>query len=244
MKNKIVAMIPARLDSARFPGKLLKDLGGESVILKTYKATKATQLFDQVFVVTDSTEIYDEIVNHGGQAIYSKTKHETGSDRIAAAVQAIKADIVVNVQGDEPFTSKALLEKLLAVFDGNDAHKIDLATPMTELKNLADVENPNNVKVITDTANFALYFSRSVIPYWRAKNHHTKYYKHIGIYAFKKQALLDFAELPMETLEASEKIECLRYLEFGKKIKMVETNEVSIGIDTPEDLKKAKELLD
>lgn len=240
---KIIAMIPARLNSTRFPKKLMRDLGGKTVIRRTYEATVATQLFEEVYVVTDSKEIFIEIEKNGGKAIYKTTPHETGSDRIAEAVADMDADIVVNVQGDEPFTSKKLLKKLLDVFSQEDAEMIDLATPMVELTEEEEITNPNNVKVITDKDNNALYFSRSVIPYPRDTSQHTKFYKHVGIYAFRKQALLDFTQLKMKPLEASEKIECLRYLEYGKRIKMVETQEQSIGIDTPEDLEKARKIL-
>ncbi len=237
---KIVAMIPARLDSTRFPGKLLKDLCGKSVILRTYEATVATDLFDAVYVVTDSTEIFKEITNHGGKALYSDTQHACGSDRIAEAATKIEADIVVNVQGDEPFTSKQVLEKLLTVFAEDEAQEIDLATPMMPLQDDSEIENPNNVKVITDKAGFALYFSRAVIPYPRSKTEKTIYHKHIGIYAFRKHALLDFSRLEMQALEATEKIECIRFLEYGKRIKMIPVNEQNVGIDTPEDLENAR----
>jgi len=235
-------MIPARLESTRFPRKLLRDLCGKTVIRRTYEATLATGLFEEVYVVTDSKEIFIEIDKNGGQAIYKTTAHQTGSDRIAEAVAEMDADIIVNVQGDEPFTSKKLLEQLLEVFYHDDADQIDLATPMVELQTKEEVENPNNVKVITDNNNFALYFSRSVIPYPRETSQPIRYFKHIGIYAFRRQALVDFANLQMKPLEEAEKIECLRYLEYGKKIKMVETKEQSIGIDTVEDLEKAREL--
>jgi len=240
---KIIAMIPARLDSTRFPRKLLRDLNGKTVIRRTYEATVSTGLFDEVYVVTDSKEIFIEIDKNGGRALYKTTKHETGSDRIAEAAKEIEADIIVNVQGDEPFTSKKLLEKLLQVFKEENAENIDLATPMIALETLEEIENPNNVKVITDKNNLALYFSRSVIPYLREKTENTTYYKHIGIYAFRRQALLDFANLEMQKLEKAEKIECLRYLEYGKKIKMVETSEKTVGIDTAEDLEKARKIL-
>lgn len=236
-------MIPARYNSTRFPGKLMKDLGGKSIIRRTYDATLATGLFEAIFVVTDSKKIFEEIENHAGKAIYSETKHDCGSDRIAEAVQDMDADIVVNVQGDEPFASKKILENLLNVFKEDDNQKIDLASLMTPLISEDNIINPNHVKVITDTQGFALYFSRSVIPYPREKSENTTHYKHIGIYAFRKQALLDFAKLPMQPLEAAEKIECLRYLEYGKTIKMIKTTEQNIGIDTPEDLEKAREFL-
>ena len=221
----------------------MQDLGGKTVILRTYQATLETKLFKEVFVVTDSSLIYDEIVNNGGKAIMSKKPHECGSDRIAEAIQDMDVDLVVNVQGDEPFTNLESLEVLLAVFKAGDAHKIDLASLMVEIKYETEINDPNCVKVIVDNDNFALYFSRSPIPYPRDKGPSTKYYKHKGIYAFRKKALMDFYKLPMKPLEATEKIECLRYLEYGKHIKMAETTVLGIEIDTPQDLEKAKHIL-
>ncbi len=235
-------MIPARYSASRFPGKLMQDLEGKTVIRRTYEATVATKLFADVFVVTDSDIIFNEITSHGGKAIMSKNVHKSGSDRIAEAVQDLDVDIVVNVQGDEPFTERESLEKLLNVFINDDAKEIDLASLMVEINDWDEISNPNTVKVIVDQNDFALYFSRSPIPYLRDKNADIKYFKHKGIYAFRKQALLDFYNLPMQPIEASEKIECIRYLEYGKKIKMVETNIEGIEIDTPEDLEKAKKL--
>ena len=240
---KIIAVIPARYASTRFPAKLMQDLGGKTVIQRTYQAVVNTRLFEDVFVVTDSILIYDEIINNGGKAIMSVKQHESGSDRIAEAVEKLDVDIVVNVQGDEPFINKEPLAKLLDVFRNDYENKIDLASLMFQITDTAEIENLNNVKVVTDQNGFALYFSRSVIPYPRDKDAGVRYMKHIGIYAFRKQALLDFSSLPMKSLEASEKLEQLRYLEFGKRIKMVETNQGSIGIDTPEDLEKARKLL-
>ena len=240
---KIIAVIPARYASTRFPAKLLQDLGGKTVIQRTYEAAKNTQLFDDVFVVTDSILIYDEIVSHGGKAIMSIKEHESGSDRIAEAVENLDVDVVVNVQGDEPFINDEPLAKVLDVFRTDFDKKVDLASLMFEITDEEEINNPNNVKVVTDQNGFALYFSRSVIPFPREKNVGGRYMKHIGIYAFRKQALLDFYHLPMKSLEASEKLEQLRYLEFGKRIKMVETHQGSIGIDTPEDLEKARKLL-
>ena len=240
---KIIAVIPARYASTRFPAKLMQDLGGKTVIQRTYQAAVNTRLFDDVFVVTDSILIYDEIITNGGKAIMSIAAHESGSDRIAEAVENLDVDIVVNVQGDEPFINTKQLAELLDVFRNDFDKKVDLASLMFEIKDTAEIENPNNVKVVTDQNGFALYFSRSVIPYPRNINAGVRYMKHIGIYAFRKQALLDFYRLPMKSLEASEKLEQLRYLEFGKRIKMVETNQGSIGIDTPEDLEKARKLI-
>ena len=240
---KIIAVIPARYASTRFPAKLMQDLGGKTVILRTYEAAVRTQLFDDVFVVTDSELIFNEIISHDGKAIMSIKEHESGSDRIAEAIESIDVDVVVNVQGDEPFINIEPLEELIKVFRNDIDMKVDLASLMREIKEEEEINNPNNVKVVVDQNSFALYFSRSVIPYPREKNVGVRYMQHIGIYAFRKQALLDFYSLPMKSLEASEKLEQLRYLEFGKRIKMVETTHVGIGIDTPEDLEKARKML-
>ncbi|SKB85828.1 3-deoxy-manno-octulosonate cytidylyltransferase (CMP-KDO synthetase) [Salegentibacter holothuriorum] len=237
---KIIAMIPARYEASRFPGKLLKDLNGKTVITRTYEAAKNTGLFDEVYVVTDSDEIFAEINKNGGLAIKSKKEHECGSDRIAEAVQDMDVDIVVNVQGDEPFIDKDSLAKLLVVFKEDDASAIDLASLKTALSNSDEITNANNVKVITNKNNFAMYFSRFPIPYPRNTDAQVTYFKHIGIYAFRKQALIDFYNLPMLSLESAEKIEAIRFLEYGKNIKMVETQVQTIGIDTPEDLEKAR----
>ena len=241
---KIIAVIPARYASTRFPAKLMQDLGGKTVILRTYEAAINTKLFDDVFVVTDSDLIYDEIVSHGGKAIKSIKEHESGSDRIAEAVENLEVDIVINVQGDEPFIDAEPLAKVIEVFRNDLDQKVDLASLMREITNADDINNPNNVKVVVDQNGFALYFSRSVIPYPRETNVGVRYMQHIGIYAFRKQALLDFYSLPMKSLEASEKLEQLRYLEFGKRIKMIETIHVGIGIDTPEDLEKARKMIE
>ena len=240
---KIIAVIPARYASTRFPAKLMQDLGGKTVILRTYEAAINTKLFDDVFVVTDSDLIYDEIVSHGGKAIKSIKEHESGSDRIAEAVENLEVDIVINVQGDEPFIDAEPLAKVIEVFRNDWDQKVDLASLMREITNADDINNPNNVKVVVDQNGFALYFSRSVIPYPRETNVGVRYMQHIGIYAFRKQALLDFYSVPMKSLEASEKLEQLRYLEFGKRIKMIETIHVGIGIDTPEDLEKARKMI-
>ena len=240
---KIIAVIPARYASTRFPAKLMQDLGGKTVILRTYEAAVKTQLFDDVFVVTDSDLICNEIISHNGKAIMSVKEHESGSDRIAEAVESIDVDVVVNVQGDEPFINSEPLRELIQVFRNDVDKKVDLGSLMREIKEEEEINNPNNVKVVVDQNQFALYFSRSVIPYPREKNVGVRYMQHIGIYAFRKQALLDFYSLPMQSLEASEKLEQLRYLEFGKRIKMVETTHVGIGIDTPEDLEKARKML-
>lgn len=239
---KVISMIPARYAASRFPGKLMQNLAGKTVIRRTYEATVATNLFSEVYVVTDSDIIYNEIVNHGGKAIMSIKEHESGSDRIAEAVANVDCDIVVNVQGDEPFTERDSLEKVLKVFETDTDKDIDLASLMVQITDWEEITNPNTVKVIVDQNDFALYFSRNAIPYPRDKEVNAKYYKHKGIYAFRKEALLEFTELKMQFLEASEKIECIRYLEYGKRIKMVETSVQGVEIDTPEDLERAKKL--
>jgi 3-deoxy-manno-octulosonate cytidylyltransferase (CMP-KDO synthetase) len=220
----------------------MQDLEGKTVILRTYEATVATKLFDEVYVVTDSNIIFDEITSNGGKAIMSIKDHQSGSDRIAEAVADLDVDIVVNVQGDEPFTERESLEKVLKAFTDDYNKEIDLASLMVEIHDWDEINNPNTVKVIVDQNNFALYFSRSPIPYPRDKEAGARYFKHKGIYAFRKEALLDFYKLPMQFIEATEKIECIRYLEYGKRIKMVETTVEGVEIDTPEDLERAKKL--
>ena len=238
--TKIGAFIPARYAATRFPAKLMQALGNKTVIRHTYENTVATGLFDEVYVVTDSEIIFNEITSHGGKAIMSKKEHESGSDRIAEAIEDLAIDIVVNVQGDEPFVKKEPLEQLIAVFKDD---KVQVASLMQALTNSDLIADPNYVKVAVDKNSNALFFSRSVIPYARNTAIAITYYEHIGVYAFKKQALLDFTNWPMSPLEAAEKIECLRYLENGVAMKMVVTSYMGIEIDTPEDLIKAAKLL-
>ena len=238
--KKVGAFIPARYAATRFPAKLMQMLGDKSVIRHTYDNTKATGLFDEVYVVTDSEIIFNEIVTNGGKAIMSKKVHESGSDRIAEAIKNLDIDIVVNVQGDEPFVKREPLEKVLACFE--DAN-VQVASLMQVLTNPSLIEDPNYVKVAVDKNWNALFFSRSVIPYPRSTDIAITYYEHVGVYAFKKQALIDFTNWPISPLEAAEKIECLRYLENGVSIKMAITNYMGVEIDTPEDLIKAAALL-
>ena len=238
--TKIGAFIPARYAATRFPAKLMQALGTKTVIRHTYDNTVATGLFDEVYVVTDSEIIFNEIISNGGKAIMSKQEHESGSDRIAEAIEHLAIDIVVNVQGDEPFVKKEPLEKLIAVFKDE---KVEVASLMQVLTNTELIADPNYVKVAVDKNMNALFFSRSVIPYARNTEIAIPYYEHIGVYAFKKQALLNFTNWPMSPLEAAEKIECLRYLENGVSIKMVVTSYMGVEIDTPEDLIKAAKLL-
>jgi 3-deoxy-D-manno-octulosonate cytidylyltransferase len=238
--SKIGAFIPARYAATRFPAKLMQLLGNKSVIRHTYDNTKATGLFDEVYVVTDSEIIFNEIVGNGGKAIMSKRSHESGSDRIAEAIVDLDIDIVVNVQGDEPFVKKEPLQKVIDVFADET---VQVSSLMQVLNNPQLIEDPNYVKVAVNNKMNALFFSRSVIPYPRDKEAVANYYEHIGVYAFKKQALLNFTNWPMSPLEAAEKIECLRYLENGVSIRMVVTEYMGVEIDTPEDLIKAAKLL-
>ena len=240
--NKI-ALIPARYAASRFHAKLMQLLGDKTVIRHTYDNTIATGLFDSVIVVTDSDIIYNEIVDNGGKAIKSIREHESGTDRIAEAVVEMNVDILVNVQGDEPFVKKEPLENLLNLFEGASGKNVQVASLMQIMTDTKLIEDPNYVKVAVNKNMEALMFSRSVIPYHRDKQAVAVYYEHIGVYAFRKQALMDFTSWPITPLEAVEKIECLRYLENGISIKMVVTDYMGIEIDTPEDLIKASKLL-
>lgn len=239
----IIAVIPARYAASRFPAKLMQDLNGKTVIRRTYEATLNTELFDQVLVVTDSDIIDEEIAATGGKIIRSKKEHQCGSDRIAEAVEFMDVDIVVNVQGDEPFTNREDLANLIEVFKNDPTETIDLASIMTPINDTEEINSPNTVKVIVNKNSEAIYFSRAPIPYLRATESGYTYFKHRGIYAFRKKALIDFYHTPMTPLEMAEKIECLRYIEAGKKIKMIKSPYKSVEIDTPEDLNQARKLL-
>ncbi len=240
---KKIAMIPARYAATRFPGKLMQMLGPKTIIRHTYDNTLATGLFDEVVVVTDSDIIFDEITQHGGTAKMSIRSHESGSDRIAEGVADMEVDIVVNVQGDEPFVKREPLEKLLEVFEGETGKTVQVASLMQVLTDPKSIADPNYVKVAVDRQMNSLLFSRSPIPYHRDLDIAPVYYEHIGVYAFRKKALLDFTAWPMTPLEAAEKVECLRYLEYGIPLKMVVVDYFGVEIDTPEDLAKASGLL-
>lgn len=240
---RTIAMIPARYAATRFPAKLMQRLGDKTVIRHTYDNTVATGLFDEVVVVTDSDTIYQEITTHGGKAKMSVRPHESGSDRIAEAVADMDVDIVVNVQGDEPFVRREPLERLLEVFHGEAGKQVEVASLVQVLQEQRFIDDPNYVKVALDKHNNALFFSRSPIPYPRDPSASPVYYEHIGVYAFRKQALLQFTAWPVSPLEAVEKIECLRYLENGIPMRMVVTRYMGIEIDTPEDLERAAKLL-
>lgn len=234
---KKIAVIPARFAATRFPGKLMQRIGDKTIIRMVYENVQAMGLFDDVLVVTDNDQIVEEIKAIGGTVKKSSQEHPSGSDRIAEAIMDMDVDVVVNVQGDEPFVDISPLEKLLTAISDPD---VVVASVMQKLGMDEDINNPNFVKVVCDKNNNALYFSRSPIPYKRNLQSSLPIYKHVGVYAFKKNTLLAFTKWPMGVLEQTEMLEQLRYLENGVSIKMVETTTSSIGIDTPEDLEKAK----
>jgi 3-deoxy-D-manno-octulosonate cytidylyltransferase len=240
---RTAALIPARYAATRFPAKLMQILGSKTVIRHTYDNTQATGLFDEVVVVTDSPVIYEEITAHGGKAKMSRREHESGSDRIAEAVEDMEVDIVLNIQGDTPFIKREPLEKLLAVFHGADGDTVRVASLMQALTDERQINDENYVKVAVDLKGNALFFSRSVIPFPRNKTIDIPYYEHIGVYAFRKQALLDFTRWPVTPLENAEKVECLRYLEHGVPLRMVVVDYMGVEIDTPEDLERAAKLI-
>jgi 3-deoxy-manno-octulosonate cytidylyltransferase (CMP-KDO synthetase) len=237
---KKIAMIPARYAASRFPGKLMQQLGDRTVISTVYLATKATGLFDDVVVVTDSDIIEKEIRSVGGNPLRSRKEHESGTDRIAEVARDMDVDIILNVQGDTPFIRKEPLKKLLDLFNDESVMVGSLMQPIEDDATIAD---PNRVKVCVDLKMNSLFFSRSAIPYPREKGARPSYFEHIGVYAFRKQALLNFTQWPVSPLESAEKIECLRYLENGVALRMAITDYIGVSIDTPEDLEKAKTLL-
>ncbi len=237
----VICAIPARYEASRFPGKLMQDLGGKTVIRRVYEASKSAKVFDRVVVVTDSEIIYNEIVSSGGEAIMSIGIHESGTDRIAEALENIEATVIVNVQGDTPFIKPGPLKKLVAQFDDPE---VQVASMKQKLPGIGEALNPNVVKVVTDYRNDALYFSRSVIPYQRNPKDNVIYYEHVGVYAFRKNALMNFTKWPISPLEHAEKNEALRHLENGVRIRMIETEYMGVQIDTPEDLAAARIMLE
>jgi len=212
---KLIAMIPARYGATRFPAKLMQDLCGKPVIVHTYERVADTRLFDEVYVVTDDDRIEKAIREVGGKVIRSKKEHNSGSDRLAEASRDLDVDIIVNVQGDEPFTDKGNLQKVIDIFAKDLTKSIAVASLMERITDPDDIANPNNVKVVVNKFGEALYFSRNIIPFPRDPNTKVSYYKHIGIYAYRKEALQQFTELPPSLLEETEKLEQLRYLENG-----------------------------
>tara|TARA_B100001996_G_scaffold68824_1_gene50226 strand:- start:129 stop:866 length:738 start_codon:yes stop_codon:yes gene_type:complete len=238
---KIAAVIPARLDSTRLPNKLLRDICGKSLIIRTYESTLNSKVFDEVYVVTNNKDIVSELERNNANYFYEDKQYETGTDRIAGIASRINAEIIINVQGDEPFIKSKTLTKIINVFKEDKNKSIQVVSVMTPIdKN--EISNPNNVKVVTDVNNYAMYFSRYPIPYDRDERL-SSVYKHVGIYAFRKETLLSFSVLNTGELESIEKIEALRLLENEIRIKMIISNEVFIGVDTEEDLTKAIKLI-
>ncbi|WP_339879241.1 3-deoxy-manno-octulosonate cytidylyltransferase [uncultured Algoriphagus sp.] len=236
---KAAALIPARYASTRLPSKLVQDLGGRSVIQRTYLSTVDAGVFDEVWVVTDHLEIKKQIEDIGGTVFLSRIEHQSGSDRIAEALDSVDAEIIVNVQGDEPFQDRKSLMDLVNVFEDK---RVDVASLKTRIT-AAEAENPNLVKVVVDLWGDALYFSRSIIPYNRDKSDNGSYWKHVGIYAYRREVLSSFTSLPKSELESIEMLEQLRLLENGYRIRMVQTEHQTVAIDTAEDLEKARQLL-
>lgn len=240
-----IAIIPARYNSSRFPGKPLALLGGKPIIQRVYE--RASKSFSSVFVATDDDRIAQCVKNFGGQAIMTRRDHKSGTDRICEAYEkcGVKADVVVNVQGDEPFISSAQLEEIKHCFEDSRTQIATLVQPFAPTDDWDTLSNPNSPKVVVDSQDFALYFSRSVIPYLRGLDKsewlttHT-FYKHIGLYAYRVETLRLITSFPQSTLEKAESLEQLRWLEAGLRIKVGYTNVQTIGIDTIEDLHRAE----
>lgn len=245
---KAIAIIPARYASTRFPAKPLAKLGGKAVVQRVYE--QVASCVERAVVATDDERIYDAVKSFGGEVVMTSTEHRSGTDRCREAFEKVgyDADIVINVQGDEPFIQPEQIEALKRCFDNDDTQIATLVKPFTESDGIEALENPNSPKVVVDGDMHALYFSRSVIPYLRGiertewLRHHT-FYKHIGIYAFRAEVLKEVTSLPQSSLEKAESLEQLRWLENGYKIGVGISDIETIGIDTPEDLIKAEEFL-
>ena len=238
----VSALIPARLNSTRLEKKLIKNLDGIPVIVRTYQNICSTKLFDEVVVVTDSDEIINVLKEFEIKFLKSKEDHNTGTDRIAEFSKKFKSDIIINVQGDEPFVLKEDLSKIINTFKNDIENKINVISLMTKLISVEEINNPNNVKVVVDINNNSLMFSRSIIPYNRVETN-VNYFKHIGIYAFRNSFLNKFKKFKQTNLELTEMIEALRIIEHGYNIHMIEIDHEQISIDTIEDFNKAKSML-
>lgn len=236
---KTLCIIPARYASTRLPGKPLLDIAGKPMIIRVYERARLAKKIDKVIVATDDERIFDAVKENGGEAVMTAKNHPTGTDRLAeAAASYPDMELVINVQGDEPLISPALIDELAAAFDNDE--NLQMATVKTKIAEKSETENPNNVKVVTDKSGFALYFSRSLIPYPR--NDAQAVYKHIGIYAYRRDFLIRFAKMPPTVLEKTESLEQLRALENGVKIKVIETDRRFVGVDTKEDLALVNEI--
>ena len=239
---KTVVVIPARLESSRLPNKVLLDVNGKSLIQRVWERVKSAKKIDEIYIATDNQKIVEVVNSFGGNAILTSTKHQSGTDRIAEAVENIDTDLVINVQGDEPLIDPNLIDSFVELFK-ND-YEVYFASAMHRIGTLEDLDNPNVVKVISDLKNNAIYFSRSRIPFSRDGEISVEnYFQHIGIYAYKKDFLLRYSQLPQTYFEKIEKLEQLRAIENGFKIRMVETDYRSVGVDTLEDLERVRGLI-
>lgn len=243
-----VGIIPARYSSTRFPGKPLAILGGKPVIQHVYE--KVSKVLDDVYVATDDERIKDAVESFGGNAIMTSPNHKSGTDRIEEAVNIIekKFDVIINIQGDEPFIHKTQIETIRRCFDDPETMIATLGRPFTEKDSINDLENPNSPKLICDNNGFAMYFSRNIIPYIRGEEKSNwinkfTYLKHIGLYAYRANVLSEITKLPQSSLELAESLEQLRWLQNGYRIKVGITRVETIGIDTPEDLKRAEKFI-
>ena len=242
---KFIAIIPARYASTRFPGKPLAMLGGKTVIQRVYEQT--TAILDEAYVATDDERIYQAVESFGGKAIMTRAYHKSGTDRLEEAATKIgtNADVIINIQGDEPFIQTSQIETLMHLFDDPTTQIGTLGKPFESIE---AINNPNSPKIVCDRRGFALYFSRSVIPYVRGAEpttwlEHFPYLKHLGIYAYRREVLHEVTQLPQSSLEKAESLEQLRWLENGYRIRVGLTNVETVGIDTPEDLQRAEDFL-
>lgn len=236
---KVLCVIPARYASTRLPGKPLKDIAGKPMICRVYDRASEAKKIAAAIVATDDERIYEAVCKHGGQAVMTRKDHPTGTDRLAeVAAKYPDVDLIINVQGDEPLIEPALIDELAAAFEEDDA--LQMATVCTEIQDKEEQENPNNVKVVMDKNGYALYFSRSLLPYPRHAG--TPVYKHIGIYAYKRDFLLRYAKMEETPLEHAESLEQLRALENGYRIKVIKTPYRFVGVDTAEDLAKVNQI--
>jgi 3-deoxy-manno-octulosonate cytidylyltransferase (CMP-KDO synthetase) len=234
--NNLV-VIPARLNSSRLPNKVLLKVQGKSIIEYVYRQVEKSQLVDKIIVATDSEIVLKDVNNFGGEAVLTSSKHRSGTDRVAEVAKKYNFKNIINVQGDEPNISPNLIDSLFLELENK---KIYFVSAMSLINSFDDVANPNVVKVICDINNYAIYFSRSQIPFIRDNDFQVDFFKHIGIYGFKKDFLIKYSKLPQTNLELSEKLEQLRAIENGYKIKMIKTDYNSFGIDTLEDFEKFK----
>ena len=242
---KFIGIIPARYASTRFPGKPLAMLGGRTVIQRVYE--QATAILEEAYVATDDERIFQAVEQFGGRAIMTRADHKSGTDRIEEAAEKIgtQADVIINIQGDEPFIQKSQIETLMHLFDEPSTQ---IGTLGKRFESIEAAMNPNSPKIVTDKRGFALYFSRSIIPYVRGKEQsewlqHFPYLKHLGLYAYRREVLQEVTQLPQSPLEIAESLEQLRWLENGYRIRVGLTDVETVGIDTPEDLQRAEEFL-